>query len=160
MDSNAPVSVAFRARRRYIDKIMSPAKKPQHTILLVEDEESLLDVLKLVLESSGYRVLTAADGEEAVALYWREHRSIALVLSDMGLPRMGGWDAMLKILAINPQAKVLLASGFFESKLREEVMAAGATDFIQKPYVPEIILQRIEEIINADSSSVANYDAS
>ncbi|MCU0411222.1 MAG: response regulator [Bacteroidetes bacterium] len=139
---------------------MSPAKKPQHTILLVEDEESLLDVLKLVLESSGYRVLTAADGEEAVALYWQEHRNIALVLSDMGLPRMGGWDAMLKILAINPQAKVLLASGFFESKLREEVMAAGATDFIQKPYVPEIILQRIEEIINADSSSVANYDAS
>jgi two-component system cell cycle sensor histidine kinase/response regulator CckA len=128
---------------------MAAARKQNHTILLVEDEESLLDVLKLVLESSGYDVLTAADGEEAVVVYAEQGDQISLVLSDMGLPRMGGWDAMLKILEINPKAKVILASGFFESRLREEVVAAGAMDFIQKPYVPEIILQRIEEIIQS-----------
>jgi len=139
--------VAFRPRRRYIGSIMKHAPKQHHTILLVEDEESLLDVLKLVLEASGYNVLTAADGEEAVVVYAKHGKQISLVLSDMGLPRMGGWDAMLKILEINPRAKVILASGFFESRLREEVVSAGAIDFIQKPYVPEIILQRIEEII-------------
>jgi two-component system cell cycle sensor histidine kinase/response regulator CckA len=128
---------------------MAAARKQNNTILLVEDEESLLDVLKLVLESSGYDVLTAADGEEAVVVYAEQGDQISLVLSDMGLPRMGGWDAMLKILEINPKAKVILASGFFESRLREEVVAAGAMDFIQKPYVPEIILQRIEEIIQS-----------
>jgi two-component system cell cycle sensor histidine kinase/response regulator CckA len=141
--------VAFRPRRRYIGSIMAAARKQNHTILLVEDEESLLDVLKLVLESSGYHVLTAADGEEAVVVYAKHGGQISLVLSDMGLPRMGGWDAMLKILEINPRAKVILASGFFESRLREEVVSAGAIDFIQKPYVPEIILQRIEEIIRS-----------
>jgi two-component system cell cycle sensor histidine kinase/response regulator CckA len=128
---------------------MSASRKILPTILLVEDEESLLDVLRLVLEANGYNVLSAADGEEAVVVYEKEKDRIALVLSDMGLPRMGGWDAMLKILEINPKAKVVLASGFFESRLREEVVAAGAVDFIQKPYVPEIILQRIEEIINS-----------
>jgi CheY-like chemotaxis protein len=132
---------------------MSASRKNIPTILLVEDEESLLDVLRLVLESNGYNVLSAADGEEAVVVYEKEKDRIALVLSDMGLPRMGGWDAMLKILEINPKAKVVLASGFFESRLREEVVAAGAVDFIQKPYVPEIILQRIEEIINSVDAS-------
>ena len=132
---------------------MKQPPSPQHTILLVEDEDSLLDVLKLVLESNGYRVLTATNGEEALEVFERERGSISVILSDMGLPRLGGWDALLKIKEIEPDAKVILASGFYETKLREEVLAAGAVDFIQKPYVPEIVLQRIAEIIEADPPS-------
>lgn len=137
---------------------MKTGNEKLHTILLVEDEESLLDVLQLVLESSGYRVLTAGDGEEAVAVYAKERGRISVVLSDMGLPRLGGWDALLRILEIDPAAKVILASGFYETKLREEVLAAGAVDFIQKPYIPEIVLNRIGEIINSSQADHPEID--
>jgi two-component system cell cycle sensor histidine kinase/response regulator CckA len=126
---------------------------PHHTVLLVEDEESLLDVLRLVLEANGYNVLTAMDGEEAVRVFEQERSRIAVVLSDMGLPRLGGWDALIRIKEIDPDAKVILASGFYETKLREEVLAAGAIDFIQKPYVPDIVLRRIADIIAAEPTS-------
>ena len=134
---------------------MKPRTPAIHTVLLVEDEESLLDVLRLVLEANGYNVLTAMDGEEAVKVFTAERKRIDVVLSDMGLPRLGGWDALIRIKEIDPDAKVILASGFYETKLREEVLAAGAVDFIQKPYVPEIVLRRIAEIIASEPVSRA-----
>jgi two-component system cell cycle sensor histidine kinase/response regulator CckA len=132
---------------------MKPPAPSQYTVLLVEDEESLLDVLRLVLEAHGYNVLTAVDGEEAVKVFTEQRARIAVVLSDMGLPRLGGWDALIRIKEIDPDAKVILASGFYETKLREEVLAAGAVDFIQKPYVPDIVLSRIADIIAAAPES-------
>ncbi len=117
------------------------------TILLVEDEESLLEVLRLVLIGTGYSVLTARDGNEAVELYRRHKEQIDLVLSDMGLPTLGGWEMFQQIRAINPVAKVILASGYYNAALRDEFVQAGACDFIQKPYIPDVILQKIRDVI-------------
>lgn len=119
------------------------------TILLVEDEETLLEVLRLVLVGTGYDVLTARDGNEAVDVYRANAHRIALVLSDMGLPTLGGWEMFQKIRELNPRAKVILASGYYSPALREEFVQAGACDFVQKPYVPEVILQKIRETIDA-----------
>ena len=106
----------------------------KHTILVVEDEELLRDLLKECLEEDGYEVLIAEDGFEAVEIYKRSKDTIALVISDMGLPGIGGWEVFRQIREVTPDAKVILSSGFVKSGVREEMIQAGALDLVQKPY--------------------------
>jgi PAS domain S-box-containing protein len=120
------------------------------TILFVEDEEMLLDLLNGLFTSKGYNVLTARDGIEAVEVYKQRGSEISLVLSDMGLPRMGGYEAFLAMKAINPKIKVILASGYLDPKLRSKLIEEGAKDFIQKPYEPDDILKKIHSVINGE----------
>jgi CheY-like chemotaxis protein len=119
----------------------------EHTILIVEDEELLLDLLREMLEAEGYRVLTATDGKEAVEVFRSHWKDVSLVLSDMGLPSMGGWEVLQELRVINPQVKVILSSGFMDPKVRQDVIKSGAHDFIQKPYVPENVVRQIRELI-------------
>jgi two-component system, cell cycle sensor histidine kinase and response regulator CckA len=118
------------------------------TILLVEDEEQLLDLLSLLLEESGYQVLTAADGEAAVELFRQHRNEIAVVLSDLGLPKLGGWEAFLQMKSINPNVKAVLASGYFDPELKQEIIKSGAKYFVQKPYQPPAVLMIIRQIID------------
>ena len=122
----------------------------QHTILVVEDEELLLDLLKEMLEAEGYRVITATDGNQAVNLYRSEKEKVSLVLSDMGLPGMGGWEVLRQLKTINPMVKVILSSGFMDSKVRQDMIHSGAKDFIQKPYTPEKVIEQIRASILSD----------
>ncbi len=125
----------------------SPARGSE-TILVIEDEPMLLDLLQILLSTNGYDVLTAADGEEALRIYRERHRDIALVLSDMGLPKLGGWEVFQKMREVNPRVRSILASGYLDQHLRADLLAAGAKDFIQKPYIPDEILRRIREVID------------
>jgi two-component system, cell cycle sensor histidine kinase and response regulator CckA len=150
-----PWEVAFRQQPEYIAVSMSFNGKPsmttgQHTILVVEDEELLLELLKEMLEREGYRVITANDGNQAVNMYLHEKENISLVLSDMGLPGMGGWDVLRQLKAINPKVKVILSSGFMDTKVRQDMIRSGAKDFIQKPYTPEKVIQQIRASILSD----------
>lgn len=120
------------------------------TILLVEDEITLLYLLGTLLAEHGYKTLTARDGVEAVEVYQTNKDTISVVLSDMGLPKLGGWEAFQQMRLINPAVKVILASGYLDSNLRNEMIAAGAVDFIQKPYVSEEILKRIRSVIDGN----------
>ncbi len=120
---------------------------PEHTILVVEDEQLLLNLLREMLETEGYQVLTATDGKEAVEVYRSRQADVSLVLSDMGLPSLGGWEVLQELRAINPRVKVILSSGFMDPKVRLEVIRAGAQDFIQKPYVPENVIKQIRDTI-------------
>jgi CheY-like chemotaxis protein len=138
-----------------VEEIASPAKQVTEPIrgsgemiLLVEDEEMLLDLLQALLEESGYRVLTAKDGMEAVDIYKSHAEEISIVLSDMGLPKLGGWEAFRRMREVNPNVRCILASGYFDPDLRIEMIKEGAIDFIQKPYVPKVILAHINEAIH------------
>jgi CheY-like chemotaxis protein len=119
------------------------------TILVVEDEEMLLELLETIISGEGYNVLTAKDGQEALEIYIQREGKIDLILSDMGLPRLGGWEMFQKIHKMNPAAKAILASGYLDPKLRLEMIEAGAVDFVQKPYEPDIILNRIREALDS-----------
>ena len=133
----------------------TPKEEPQEiaggdeTILLVEDEPMLLDLLKLVLQEHGYTILTAMDGQEGVEFYRRYKNDIDLVLTDMGLPKLGGWEMFQKLREENPDVKVILASGFVDPEMKADLIEKGAKDFVQKPYVPQNILRRIREVLDA-----------
>jgi FixJ family two-component response regulator len=68
----------------------------------------------------------------------------------MGLPILGGWEMFEKLQGIDPNVKVILASGFVDAEMRNEVMKKGAKDFIQKPYIPAAILKRIRDVLDSD----------
>ncbi|MGD0036726.1 MAG: PAS domain S-box protein [Bacteroidota bacterium] len=118
------------------------------TILFVEDEEMLVQMVSFLLESKGYNVLCARDGLEAVNIYQSHKQEIALVLTDMGLPVLTGSDEFKKLKKINPSVKVVFASGYFEPDVKSELLKDGANGFIQKPYEPDDVLRIIRKVLD------------
>jgi DNA-binding response OmpR family regulator len=107
------------------------------TLLVVEDEEMLSELLKVSLEALGYTVITASSADRALDICQSLGEEIALVITDLGLPGMSGRDLFLKIRALRPQARVVIATGYIEPGTRTDLLALGATSFIQKPYLPD-----------------------
>jgi PAS domain S-box-containing protein len=118
------------------------------TILIIEDEEKLMRLLKASLVSKGYTVLTAEDGIQGVEMYQSHQKEVALVLSDLGLPLLSGQDVFKRIREINPEAKVIFASGFIEPEAKSQMYRAGLKNFIQKPYMQDEVLQKIRTAID------------
>ncbi len=123
-------------------------QRGSETILLVEDEELLREVVQSALESNGYKVLLATDGREAIEIYKKQYKDIALVLSDMGLPKLGGIDVYAMLKEINPNIKIIFASGFISTETRSKLLKEGAKGFIMKPYSINEILQMVREVLN------------
>lgn len=113
------------------------------TIFVVEDEEMLRDMVKSALESVGYTVMVAASGPEAVETFRARHGDIALVISDIGLPGLTGDKVFFALQKIDPKVRVILASGFIEPDLREQLLTAGVLDVVAKPFVPDELLQKV-----------------
>ncbi len=118
------------------------------SILFVEDEEALIEMVRLLLESKGYTVFTAKDGIDAIKVYEEHEREIKLVLTDMGLPGMIGIELFKELREINPNISVIMASGFFEPDVKSELFKAGAKGFIQKPYSPDELLKKMREVLD------------
>lgn len=127
-------------------------RKPNapRTILLVEDEEMLRDLGVTILEGEGYRVLAAKDGVEAVELFEMHRDDIGLVVCDLGLPRLGGREAFLKMKESRPGVRAIVASGYLEPTIRSEMLKAGVLDTIQKPYDFNELLTKIRDAIGPE----------
>ncbi len=119
----------------------------QGTILLADDEEALLALCRRLLENEGYTVITAGNGEEALARYRAQGHAIDLVILDLGMPGMGGMKCLRELLAINSEIKVLIASGYSSSAQVEEALASGASGFVAKPYTRAVILNSVRQAL-------------
>jgi PAS domain S-box-containing protein len=126
---------------------VSEIKRGTETILVVEDEAGLRELLEESLTNYGYKVLTAADGQRAIAIFL-DYRNIKLVLSDIGLPSIGGIDLSETLKRLNPEVKIILASGFVEEVERKKMLEQGVDRFIQKPYRIDEILVGIREVLD------------
>jgi len=120
----------------------------KETILVIEDELMLQALVKELLEKHGYKVHIASDGVEAVELYQRLGSEIDLILTDIGLPKLSGWDVCRKIIALNPNARVLVASGYFDPNVKSDLKDSAAKGFLHKPYLPEDVLTQIRETLD------------
>ena len=129
------------------DRTGAPRQNIPQTILLVEDEDMLRELGVSILESEGFRVLQAKDGVEAVALFETHSDDIGLVVCDLGLPRLGGREAFLKMKENRPGVRAIVASGYLEPTIRSEMLKAGVIDTIQKPYDFNDLLAKIRSVI-------------
>jgi CheY-like chemotaxis protein len=132
------------------EKELSPAELPcgTETILIVEDEELILGMLNMTLRSHDYSIFKASDGEKALKLFTRYHEEIALVLSDLGLPKMNGIDTVQKMKEIDPNVQFIVASGYLDERMKWELEQLGIEDFIQKPYRNTQLLIKIREVLD------------
>ena len=121
----------------------------EETILLIEDEAVVLELGREMLQSLGYHVLTARDGQEGVALYAAWHSQIDLVLLDVVMPRMSGHETFHQLRRINPQAKILLITGYSPEHVAAELLAQGALGVIQKPYERRELARAVREALDA-----------
>ncbi|MFZ1200713.1 MAG: PAS domain S-box protein [Desulfobacterales bacterium] len=119
----------------------------QGVVLLVEDEETVLQVNARMLRRLGYTVMEAADGAAAVDLFEQNWARINLVVLDMIMPGMGGAEVFERIRQINPAAKVLISSGCDIKDQAPEILGTGCHGFIQKPYSLEELSNKIQHII-------------
>jgi len=121
------------------------------TVLVVEDERLLRRSLRELIESEGYRVLTAPDGIEAIRVYRENPLAIGVVISDLQMPRLGGWETFLRLKECDPAARVILVSGYFATQKRLEMSEAGVTAFVSKPFRPAEMLDAIRRAFERDS---------
>ncbi|MEN6621064.1 MAG: response regulator transcription factor, partial [Smithella sp.] len=103
--------------------------------------------------SYGYTILTAENGEQSIQYYQAQKEKIQLVILDLIMPGKGGKKCLNDLIAINPDAKVLMTSGYSSSQQIEELIDAGAAGFIRKPYRQKDLLFSIRKIIDDDSSA-------
>jgi PAS domain S-box-containing protein len=117
-------------------------------VLLVDDEDSIVDVGEEILHMMGYQVLSARSGKEAVELYQKNQATIDIVVLDMIMPEMGGEETYDKLKEINPKVKILLSSGYSIDGKAKEILEKGCDGFIQKPFTIEELSQKIREVLD------------
>ena len=117
------------------------------TILLVDDEETIIDIGENILERFGYKTITVRSGEEAIELYKTEKDRIDLVILDLSMPGMGGHKCLKKLLKIDPKTKVIVASGYSAELHAKDTLASGAAAFIGKPYRLMDMLKKVRDVL-------------
>ena len=133
----------------------SSVKEPQasggtENILIVDDEDDIREIVSEALKHFGYNVLTAASGEEALQLYSKNPRGIDLTITDISMPGIGGYRCLEKILKINPDAKVIIASGYSSPDHSGEPHKTGAAGYISKPYQLAHMVKKIRLVLDQE----------
>jgi len=120
------------------------------TILLVDDEEALRTAARRALVRAGYRVIPAVDGPDALRVYMENTGTpIALVVTDVVMPGLGGRELVGRLKAMNPELRVLFVSGYTEEGVRKQGVLQPGTEFLEKPFTPEKLLRKIREILDS-----------
>ena len=117
------------------------------TILLVDDEESVLAVSGDYLKKKGFKVLTAADGRECIDIYRDHSKEIVCVLLDLTMPHMDGEEAYRELRRINNDVKVILCNGYNHQDITNRFVGKGLADFIQKPYGKDELWKKLAEVL-------------
>ncbi len=118
------------------------------TILVVDDEQVIREVAKETLGHFGYRVLTAASGEEALEVHAQHQAEIDLVILDIGMPGMGGIRCLRELKTRQPDLKIIVASGYSLNGQHKDISAEGAADFVAKPYRAYELLHKVRAVLD------------
>jgi PAS domain S-box-containing protein len=119
------------------------------TILLADDEELVRSLGERILSRTGYRILTACNGREALEIYKQKRDEITLVILDLIMPVMDGKQCLDEILKVNPQAKVLIASGYSPDGATKEILEGRAKGLVNKPYNIKQMVQSVREALDS-----------
>jgi signal transduction histidine kinase len=161
-DSEPGRGTAFRI---YLPRIDAPAPGTERagrpvdaaggteTILLVEDEEGVRELARDILRATGYTVIEARNGAEALLLSERHQGPLDLLLTDVVMPRMSGRELAERLTPLRPDLSVLYMSGYTDDAvIRHGVLGAG-TAFLQKPFTPGILVGRVRETLDLSRSA-------
>jgi signal transduction histidine kinase/ActR/RegA family two-component response regulator len=118
------------------------------TVLFVDDEEGIVEIARLILEKLGYTVIEAHGGRQAVEIYQRQKKKIAIVILDMIIPGMSGAETFAELRAVDPQVKILLSSGYSITGQAQSIMEQGCNGFIQKPFNMQDLSIKVRQVLD------------
>lgn len=129
---------------------MTPTAFPSgsETILVVDDEETVREMIREILEICGYKVLEAKNGFEAMAVYEAEGEKIDLVVTDLLMPRMSGQSLVDLLSFSHLQKRILYISGYLDEHFLDLGADASPQNFIEKPFRAENLAQKVREILD------------
>ncbi|MGD0308594.1 MAG: response regulator [Acidobacteriota bacterium] len=128
---------------------MTGANDNHETILVVEDEQVVLDLVTSILKDKGFTVLCARSGEEAVQIGSRHEGRIDLVLTDIVMPGMSGGELVRRLSPLKPEIRVLYMSGYTKYTVAGHGVLESVDSFIWKPFSPGTLLQKVREVLNS-----------
>jgi signal transduction histidine kinase len=138
------------AVKRYKPKEIAPVlAKGTETILLVEDEEAVRTMISRVLQGSGYRILEACQGKEAIEVCQKHPGVIHLMVTDVIMPQMSGRELAERLAAVRPEMKVLFMSGYPDKAIVHHGVLDPGTAFLQKPFTLTALETKVREILEA-----------
>jgi PAS domain S-box-containing protein len=133
-----------------IDETSRTASSPTgtETLLLAEDDKVVLNITRDILKEFGYTVIVAVDGEDAIKVYTGNRDKIDMIIMDVIMPKVNGWEAYQAIKDMSPEIKVLFLSGYTASIIHKQSGLEEGLNFISKPVSPNELLKKIREILD------------
>jgi CheY-like chemotaxis protein len=129
----------------------APIKRGSETVLLVEDEDMVRKLASELLEESGYIVLEANGGEEAINLGKAHTKPIDLLITDVVMPKLSGKEVADQLRAVHPETKVLFMSGYTDEAIVHHGIVDSGIDFIQKPFSERALAQKIRDVLDTNA---------
>ena len=157
VDSEPDQGTTFRI---YLPRVDAAAPAPERssrpsaaaggteTVLLVEDEEGVRELARDILRASGYTVIEARNGSEALLLYERHQGPLDPLLTDVVMPRMSGRELAERLAPLRPSMSVLYMSGYTDDAVIRHGVLGADTAFLQKPFTPATLVQRVRETLD------------
>jgi len=129
-------------------KPLAPIAGGNESILVADDEENVLRLLVDLLESQGYRVLTARDGAEAIALLESRRNAIDLVVLDLFMPNVTGMEVVTHLRNSAPHLPILISTGFGTAAIDPETLSLGHLVVLEKPYSPYEFIRSVRDLLD------------
>jgi two-component system cell cycle sensor histidine kinase/response regulator CckA len=126
---------------------VAPPRGQGELVLVVDDEAPIRQITCRTLKENGYQVITANDGAEAVAVYAQNAAKIIVVLTDMIMPFMDGAATIRALHRINPEVRIIVASGMLTHKREAEAIGPGVRAFLSKPFTAEKLVSCLHEVL-------------
>jgi two-component system, cell cycle sensor histidine kinase and response regulator CckA len=133
-------------------KSVAQAAGGSETVLLVEDEESVRQLVRDTLASKGYHVIEAPNGEAGLKISHEHRGNIEVLITDVVMPGMGGRELAKRVAAERPDIKVLFLSGYTEDAIIHEGVLEPGTAFLQKPFTLQMLSRKVREVLRGDAS--------
>jgi PAS domain S-box-containing protein len=153
---------AFKVYLPQVRAVATPTEQPEtrpapsrgtETVLLAEDQESIRNLIRESLMSNGYKVLVANDGLEALEIAERYREPIDLLITDIVMPRMGGYELAKRLIQARPATRAIFMSGYAEHRDGERVSIALSSICLQKPFSMNTLLRNVREVLEAMAST-------
>ena len=155
--SEPGIGTTFKIYFPRVDEHIDATEKPvitdqrmkgSETILVVEDEEQVRNLVSEMLRFNGYNVLEAANASNALSIFDKYSDSINLILTDIVMPQMNGTELIEKILTVYPNMKVLYMSGYTDNVLVGRGLLAEEKYFLQKPFSASTLIQKVRLVLD------------